>query len=101
MKAELFGSLGATGRGHGSVGAVVRGWPARRPRRSTRAARRSTTCGPPGGCACSTGTRSASGRGRRAAPAAVVALPPRRDALHRARCDRLGAAQRRVRPART
>ena len=89
VRAELFGSLGATGHGHGSDRAVIlglRGRDARdrrhRPRSAPRVAR-----GPrePAGSSCSASTRSTLGRRRPgAAPAQRAAVPPERDALLRA-----------------
>ena len=100
VQAELFGSLGATGRGHGSDKAVVLGLQGldpetvdtghrrrpgggRRPGRGTPHRR-----GPPGGLQL--------GRGRGAAPAQVAACPPQRHDLPRpwttpGRCSANGA----------
>ena len=70
VRAELFGSLGATGHGHGTPRAVLLGLEGKSPRtvdveRPTAIARIRTT----GRLRCSAGTRRARDRVRRAGPA--------------------------------
>ena len=111
VRCELFGSLGATGHGHGSVKAVVLGLEGERPDlvdpSSGRPARR---VHPPRGQA-DAGRRApdrvSPRRRRRAAPPQATGLPQQRDGLpragrrrHRAGPARVLLGRRRLRPRR-
>ena len=98
-RAELFGSLGATGHGHGSVKAVrARACAGEDPETVDPGRRRSPRGRPrerPVGCACvaaATGSRFDRRRRPRAAPAQAAAVPHQRHALPRARRRRRVAA---------
>ena len=85
VRAELFGSLGATGRGHGSDRAVILGLEGEDPETvdtatSTNGWRRCATARP---SSCSASTRPVSPRRPGAAPAPVAAVPPERHAFFR------------------
>ena len=97
VRVELFGSLGATGHGHGSDRAVILGLEGEAPEtvdteavneRVDRGARR------PGGSRCSASTRSTSSRTTSSCTGAEPAVPPERHAvlrLRRRRCVRARA----------
>ena len=80
---ELFGSLGATGHGHGSDKAVLLGLEGERPdhRRPGGGRARVESIAARASSRCSAGTRSPFERRRRRLPGAKPALPPQRHAL--------------------
>ena len=106
VRVELFGSLGATGHGHGSVPAVVLGLMGEHPETVDPSAAaavvervRESGKLPARGCG---GGRASSGardrlrrrRGRRPAPAQAAAVPLQRDAVQRDRRRTPGSCQR-------
>ncbi len=100
VRCELFGSLGATGHGHGSVPAVVLGLAGEQPHLLDPAATGPAVEVPdvgasaPGGEA---GGRVRRGRRRRAASRRAPGVPQQRDALHRDRRGELDTAIRTMR----
>ena len=86
VRVELFGSLGATGRGHGSDRAVVLGLEGETPEDVDTATVRPRYAGGPDGRAGAVARQAPGHADRRRpgpAPAVDPALPPQRHAVHR------------------